>query len=607
VKVADQQLVTLAAATPEALRSAQALAARLTELVGVLDAAAPKLVELDEAIGAVGREVALASELVRALEAVHVPGAARSLGADLVAARSALHGAELDREAAAAEVERASAALAGLPTPDSLRAALAIHDDLDGVRASLAQAEERRRQAAAAVAESSAVVANAERALAHAEALHEEARQRFAAHLLASGLEPGAPCPVCGQDVHEAVAIDPPADLGSRRERLDAARAALDAGRERHRRDEVVAERALATIEELQARAAAVEVRLGDDHDRGALVELVGRVTAVYEQVARARQREQQCAEVVTKGRQAVHDLQAEAAALGVGYHAQRDRVASLGPPVPGDDVLVAWDALAHWADQERPVQAATLDRAERSRAELTTRRSMLVDALAAEASAAGVVAPPDVSQLHRAATHALARAAEQVAALERQIELAARLTIERDQAREEAAVAGELGRLLSARGFERWMVAEALQRLAYGASVTLRTLSGGQFSLVLGEDGEFSVTDHANGDEVRPVRTLSGGETFQASLALALALADQLSSLAASGAAKLDAMFLDEGFGTLDPESLDTVAATIESLGSAGRMVGIVTHVRELAARVPVRYEVRKGSATSTVERVAG
>ena len=129
----------------------------------------------------------------------------------------------------------------------------------------------------------------------------------------------------------------------------------------------------------------------------------------------------------------------------------------------------------------------------------------------------------------------------------------------------------------------------------------------GGQFSLVIDADGEFAVVDHGNGDELRPVRTLSGGETFQASLALALALADELSGMASGGAAKLDAIFLDEGFGTLDPESLDTVAATIESLGTGGRMVGIVTHVRELAGGCRCRYEVAKGPITSTVERVAG
>ena len=112
-------------------------------------------------------------------------------------------------------------------------------------------------------------------------------------------------------------------------------------------------------------------------------------------------------------------------------------------------------------------------------------------------------------------------------------------------------------------------------------------------------------VIDHANADERRSARTLSGGETFQASLALALALSDQIRNLAAEGAPMLDALFLDEGFGTLDPETLETVAATIENLGQSGRMVGIITHVRELAARVPVRFEVRKGPRTSTIEKL--
>jgi len=148
--------------------------------------------------------------------------------------------------------------------------------------------------------------------------------------------------------------------------------------------------------------------------------------------------------------------------------------------------------------------------------------------------------------------------------------------------------------------------VGEALDLLVGDASVILRQLSGGQYSLEVADGGsDLAVIDHANADERRPVRSLSGGETFQASLAFALALSDHLAALAATAAARLDAIFLDEGFGTLDADSLDTVAATIESLAGGGRMVGIVTHVRELAERVPVRYAVRKGPRTATVERV--
>ena len=114
----------------------------------------------------------------------------------------------------------------------------------------------------------------------------------------------------------------------------------------------------------------------------------------------------------------------------------------------------------------------------------------------------------------------------------------------------------------------------------------------------------EFAVIDHSDADSIRSVRTLSGGETFQASLALALALADQLAGMA--GAVRLESMFLDEGFGTLDPESLDTVAATLENLASGDRTVGVVTHVQALAERVPVRFQVRRDSRTSSVTREA-
>jgi exonuclease SbcC len=169
---------------------------------------------------------------------------------------------------------------------------------------------------------------------------------------------------------------------------------------------------------------------------------------------------------------------------------------------------------------------------------------------------------------------------------------------------RADVAVASELARLLRSTGFEQWIVNEALVALVEGASATLEQLSAGRYALAVDDRNEFEVVDHRNADERRPIKTLSGGETFQASLALALALADQVGALAAGGAAKLDAIFLDEGFGSLDGDSLDTVATTLEALGGDARTVGIVTHVRDLAERVPVRFEVVKGPRTAVVTR---
>ena len=161
------------------------------------------------------------------------------------------------------------------------------------------------------------------------------------------------------------------------------------------------------------------------------------------------------------------------------------------------------------------------------------------------------------------------------------------------------------LGNLLKSNGFEAWLCAEALDSLVTEASEILLQLSGGQYELVRAERNELVVLDHNDAGTQRPVNTLSGGETFQASLALALALSHQVVGLS-GGKRDLNSMFLDEGFGTLDESTLDTVAATLERLAQeTDRMVGIVTHVPALAERVPVQFAVTRDGASSHLRRV--
>jgi exonuclease SbcC len=111
-----------------------------------------------------------------------------------------------------------------------------------------------------------------------------------------------------------------------------------------------------------------------------------------------------------------------------------------------------------------------------------------------------------------------------------------------------------------------------------------------------------FLVLDQDNAGERRSADTLSGGETFLASLALALELSEQVQR--AAGAVNLDSLFIDEGFGTLDPETLDTVASAIESLHVGGRMVGIITHIPELTQRLPACVWVEKHAEGSRVRQ---
>ncbi|ABW13172.1 exonuclease SbcC [Parafrankia sp. EAN1pec] len=294
--------------------------------------------------------------------------------------------------------------------------------------------------------------------------------------------------------------------------------------------------------------------------------------------------------------------------AAGGALAAARDGLVPLGAPaVDSEDVLAGWTALTDWSR----TQATARDRllaAATAEAEDARRRHDEADTALVELLAAHDLPPGPGSKAADGASVAVADGlagarAELARVVERRAE-AGRLTAEVATAREADHVARQLGQLLRSDRFPRWMVAAALDILVEEASVTLSELSGGQFELTH-EDGEFVVVDHADADSRRPVRTLSGGETFQASLALALALSSQLRAMAAGGAATLDSLFLDEGFGTLDEATLDVVASTLESLASGGgRMVGLVTHVQALAERVPVRFAVNRDQRTSTVVR---
>jgi DNA repair protein SbcC/Rad50 len=172
-------------------------------------------------------------------------------------------------------------------------------------------------------------------------------------------------------------------------------------------------------------------------------------------------------------------------------------------------------------------------------------------------------------------------------------VEKAATLTRELEGRRRDHRIYRRLADDLRTDRFQAFVLDETFRELASGASIRLTTLSG-RYTLEYHDDA-FYVVDHDNADEQRSTDTLSGGETFLASLALALELSEQVQR--AASAVPLDSLFIDEGFGTLDPATLDTAAGAIESLPIGGRMVGIITHVRELADRLPARVLVEKRS----------
>jgi exonuclease SbcC len=166
---------------------------------------------------------------------------------------------------------------------------------------------------------------------------------------------------------------------------------------------------------------------------------------------------------------------------------------------------------------------------------------------------------------------------------------------------RQLCALYATLARELRADHFIAFVLAESMNQLAAQASEELLQISDNRYSLVA-EEGSFEVIDHHNADERRSVATLSGGETFLASLSLALALSVGLRELAGVSAGRLEAIFIDEGFGALDPDTLDVVVDALERLREGERMVGVITHVPTLADRIPAGLIVETNGGSSQI-----
>ncbi|MGG6309863.1 SbcC/MukB-like Walker B domain-containing protein, partial [Paenibacillus macerans] len=166
-----------------------------------------------------------------------------------------------------------------------------------------------------------------------------------------------------------------------------------------------------------------------------------------------------------------------------------------------------------------------------------------------------------------------------------------------------EAGMLAKLQSALRGNAFVEYVAEEQLMNVSHAASQRLRFLTKQRYALETDSGGGFVICDDANGGVKRPVATLSGGETFLTSLALALALSAQIQL---RGQYPLQFFFLDEGFGTLDPELLDTVITSLEHLHHDHLAVGIISHVAELRSRLARKLVVipaESGGAGSRVE----
>ncbi len=471
----------------------------------------------------------------------------------------------------------------------------------------------------------------AEAARAGASAL-ERAFLDAQAGLLASSLRAGTPCPVCGSVHHPAPAAMPEgapsqAVLEAEKERAAAAeQAAVDASqeagrlaeRERAAAQDVGKQAAVLLGESAQDLEATLLAALKENEDERAAVEresaLLRRKQQELETLERSLPAQKERLVGLNAALDSLIQREKEAHAAAVSLHREHSQLSERLEYASQDQAQARIDALTAEKNNiqqriDRAREAADHHRIqlEQYKQEIAVYEKQLSGA--PEEDAAALTALRTQRDRERQALRAEKESA------------AARLTANRTAAAEITRSSSALERLEKEWAWVRSLSATVNGALSGKEKITLETyiqtmyfdriirrtnlrlmsMTAGQYELKRrasaadqrSQSGlELDVIDHYNGSE-RSVKTLSGGESFQASLSLALGLADEIQS--SSGGVQLQALFVDEGFGTLDEEALEQAIRTLSALTEGNRLVGIISHVSELKERIDRQITVTK------------
>ena len=421
-----------------------------------------------------------------------------------------------------------------------------------------------------------------------------------------------------------AEAGDTPADALAREaeeverryQQARAAASALHAAQEELRRAEQEHERRAAARQQAAVRAAArVGHRERLESERAALEEELAQARGTAGSVAaRAAQLERRAVRL-TEAAEAARTAEDTAQRLKEADARLADAAFRAGFDTPQAAAAALLDDTAHrelqrrldaWQTEEAAVRAVlaepdTAAAAERPPADLAAAEQAAADAEGRVRAAASArdAAARRCAELDRLSARAAA-GARRLAPLREEHDRVARLA---------GLAAGTSADNERRMRLEAYVLAARLEQVAAAATVRLQRMSSGRYTLVHSDDRAgrgrsglgLHVVDAWTGRE-RDTATLSGGETFFASLALALGLADVVTDEA--GGVRLDTLFIDEGFGSLDDQTLDEVLDVLDSLRERDRSVGIVSHVADLRRRIHAQLEVVKGRSGSTLRQ---
>jgi exonuclease SbcC len=609
-KRAEQARNELADATEDAESAAAARLADLTALAAEIETRLATLTELHKQSADATALVTTAGNEAARLAAVRTPAEVDGLAQQIAAADALVASARVRRDEAAQTAEQAELTRGKLPDKAETQRQLDMYAlrreltaEAEVQTTTLVTCREKEDKLAAELQAADLEVTVAQEAL-------EAAQRAHAAAGLAETLHVGDDCPVCRQRVATLPPQQAPADLSAARTTLDAAMKAQRQARTTQQEAAKTTVAASSALAATQARLDKAALVMAAAPSEDSVMRVLESIAAADDALSKARTQAAARQTELTAAERSRDSLAAEERRAWAQLSSMRDTLVGLGAPEiavgAGNDLAAAWTMLRGWAANEAEGRTATLPQLQQAADALKQQFDEMALSLAQLLADHDVPADP-LTRAPAAVADQRARTEGELLRIRADRAKGARLDKEIAAHKQTAQVAAMLGNLLRATSFERWLCSEALDSLVREASATLMELSGGQYELDRDERNDLVVIDYEDAGARRPVHTLSGGETFQASLALALALSRQVIGLSA-GMRELNSMFLDEGFGTLDSDTLETVASTLERLAAdSDRMVGVITHVAELAERAPVRFVVNRTGSTSTIvkERV--
>lgn len=603
------QIAQLGAADQAEIERLRQQVTRLDDLIAALTEDAQQLVDIRERFREATSTAKTLKERLDRLNAIGPPPVeVEQLGDQMAQAAAEEEKARAASRTADDRLRVAEEAAGDPERLEQLTVLIAAHGRTQELTAAVTETEAVPQRLADEITRLTQELATAQATAAQAAETQARLHREHAAVQAADGLAPGDPCPVCAATMDEEAPAFRPEAADAQAAIADVGRVATEAvhlvasvetrlDRARNDRDQAVTAREQA-VHRLQAHLE----ELRGQPDPATAAQEAAEIRRHNAEIAGLRKESRQAREDLERAGTARRRLAEQATGLQQRLDRLRLAVADLDPPSMTGEVVDDWMSLHDWARQRLPAATAAVADAAQAAAAIQAEGTRLREAMERACAAAGV--PEGSADPRDRAVQARADTAAEATRQSKLAEMADRMQAEEAEARQQAVVGGELARLLRSDQFQKWLLDEATRALVAGASRQLRDLSSGRYELTLDGRGAIGVTDLSSAGATRSVRTLSGGETFLASLALALSLAEQI-AMTAAGPVALESLFVDEGFGALDPETLDVAAGAIEQLGAGDRTVGVITHVTEMADRLPTRFVVRRTAAGSRVDRI--